>query len=416
MITMIKNQNIHEAIEYILVSLESQGQAPGTLKNYKSSFNVFENYLNQHGISRVNETVCLGYIYSKTGLKVQSFNERTLNSKINRRMMPLHLLLMYLDTGEFLYEPRNIKKIFLCPEGFRDEYEMFVEECNRRGYSNATINSNTQKIQFFLKYLDSVQISSSDEITLNHIDKFLALYDNAAVKYVGTILYVLRNYLSFVYQNGFTCCDFSLLLPKIRVMRNSSIPYAWEKKDILKLLNAIDREDPKGKRDYALILMIVRLGLRISDIRSMKLSSLNWNRKTVSLNMMKTNQPIELPLLDDIGWAVIDYLKNGRPKTSSDNLFVRHRPPFTAFGETETFHKSLHRYMIKADLEIPMNEHHGMHSLRSTLARNMLETQAPLLVISQTLGHQSINTTSIYLKIDIDGLRKCTLDPEEVFQ
>jgi len=227
---MIKNQNIHEAIEYILVSLESQGQAPGTLKNYKNSFNVFENYLNQHGISQVNETVCLGYIYSKTGFKVQSFNERMLNPKINRRMMPLHLLLMYLDTGKFLYEPRNIKKIFLCPEGFRDEYEMFVEECNRRGYANSTINSNTQKIQFFLKYLDSVQISSSDEITLNHIGKFLALYDNAAVKYVGTILYVLRNYLSFVYQNGFTCCDFSLLLPKVRVMRNSSIPYAWEKR------------------------------------------------------------------------------------------------------------------------------------------------------------------------------------------
>jgi len=188
------------------------------------------------------------------------------------------------------------------------------------------------------------------------------------------------------------------------------------KKNIIKLLNAIDREDPKGKRDYALILMIVRLGLRISDIRSMKLSSLNWNRKTISLNMMKTKQPIELPLLDDIGWAIIDYLKNGRPATFSDNLFVRHRPPFTAFGETENFHKSLHRYMVKAGLLIPMNEHHGMHSLRSTLARNMLESQATLSVISQTLGHQNINTTSIYLKIDITGLRKCSLDPEEVFQ
>lgn len=199
-------------------------------------------------------------------------------------------------------------------------------------------------------------------------------------------------------------------------MRNSTIPYAWKKDDVMRFLNAIDREDPKGKRDYALMLMIVRLGLRISDIRSMKFSSLNWNRKTISLSMHKTKQPIELPLLDDIGWAVIDYLRNGRPATACENLFVRHRPPFKAFGETETFHRSLHRYMIKAGLEIPLNSHYGVHSLRSTLARNMLETQAPLSVISETLGHQNMNTTSIYLKIDIDGLRKCALDPEEVLQ
>lgn len=413
---MNKNKSIHEAIKFILASLEAQGQAPGTLKNYQGSFNIFEKYLNELGISHVDEDVCLEYIYLKTGQKLHSFHEKTLDSNINRRMKPLHLLLMYLNTGEFLYQPRKIKEPFLCPGGFRDEYDMFVVECKRRDYANATLNSNVQKVQYFLIYLDSIQVSSSEEITLDHIGDFIATYDASAVKYVGTILYVLRNYMSFLYQNGFICCEFSPMLPKIRVMRNSSIPYAWKKEDVMKLLNAIDREDPKGKRDYAIILMIIRLGLRISDIRSMKLSSLNWNRKTVSLSMQKTKQPIELPLIDDIGWAVIDYLRNGRPTTVCENLFVRHRPPYKAFGETETFHKSLHRYMVKAGLKIPLNEHHGMHSLRSTLARNMLEAQAPLPVISETLGHQNINTTSIYLKIDIGGLRKCALDPEEVFQ
>lgn len=413
---MNKNKCIPEAIKFILTSLEAQGQAPGTLKNYKNSFSVFEKHLNKRGISRVDEDVCLEYIHLKTGRQLRSFNEKTLDSNINRRMKPLHLLLMYLDTGEFHYQPRKIKEPFLCPEGFHDEYDIFVEECRRRDYANATLNINVQKVQCFLIYLGSVHVSSSDEISLNHIGDFIATYDASAVKYVGTILYVLRNYLSFLYHNGYTCCDFSPLLPKIRVMRNSSIPYAWKKEDVKKLLNAIDREDPKGKRDYAIILMIVRLGLRISDIRSMKLSSLNWNRKTISLSMQKTKQPIELPLLDDIGWAVIDYLRNGRPATACENLFIRHRPPYKAFGETESFHQSLRRYMVKAGLEIPLNSHYGMHSLRSTLARNMLEAQVTLPVISEILGHQNINTTSIYLKIDITGLRICALDPEEVFQ
>lgn len=137
-------------------------------------------------------------------------------------------------------------------------------------------------------------------------------------------------------------------------MRNAFIPYSWNTEDVKKLLGAVDRADPKGKRDYAILLMVVRLGLRVSDIRGMKLSCLNWNRKTITLNMQKTKRSIELPLLDDIGWAVIDYLKNGRPQTPSDRVFVRHRAPFDAFGENESFWRDMHRYMVKAGLDIPL--------------------------------------------------------------
>ena len=132
--------------------------------------------------------------------------------------------------------------------------------------------------------------------------------------------------------------------------------------------------------------------------------------------MQKTKQPLKLPLLDDTGWAIIDYLKNGRPETRCDAVFVRRRAPYDSFGENECFYQGLHRYMVKAGLETPLDFHCGLHSLRSTLARNMLEAKAPLPVISEVLGHQSINTTSIYLKIDLDGLKRCALDPEEVFK
>lgn len=199
------------------------------------------------------------------------------------------------------------------------------------------------------------------------------------------------------------------------IRRNAIIPYCWKREDIDKLLKAVDRGDPKGKRDYAILLLVIRLGLRVSDIRGLRLSNLNWSRKTILLTMQKTKYPLKLPLLDDIGWAIIDYLKNGRPKTECDSVFIRHRAPYDSFGENECFHRELHRYMLKAGLKIPLHFHCGLHSLRSTLARNMLEAKAPLPVISEALGHRSINTTSIYLKIDVDGLKRCALDPEEVF-
>jgi integrase/recombinase XerD len=199
-------------------------------------------------------------------------------------------------------------------------------------------------------------------------------------------------------------------------MRNAFIPHSWRKEDVIKLLNSIDREDPKGKRDYAIILMVVRLGLRASDIRSLNIANINWQRKNINLTMKKTGFPLELPLLDDIGWAIIDYLKNGRPKTKCTRLFVRHRAPFDSVGDNESFYRELHRYMQTASIIPPQGIHCGLHSLRSTLARQMLDSNAPLPIISETLGHQNINTTSIYLKIDLEGLRKCTLDPEEVLK
>ncbi|KGP76763.1 hypothetical protein JT05_02990 [Desulfosporosinus sp. Tol-M] len=303
---------------------------------------------------------------------------------------------------------------FQCPEGFNEEYLLFQESYEERHYAGSTIVSNNNILHKFLYFLNDENIKSSLDITPSEVTKFPGNYSTAKPKYVSTILYVMRNYLFFLYQQAFTKEDLSKSLPRVRTMRNAFIPYSWNTEDVKKLLGAVDRADPKGKRDYAILLIVVRLGLRVSDLRGLRLSSLNWKRKTISISMQKTKRPLELPLLEDIGWAIIDYLKNGRPQTSSDRVFVRHRAPFDAFGENESFHRELHRYMVKAGLNIPLDVHCGLHSLRSTLARNMLESNATLPVISETLGHQNINTTSLHLKIDLSGLRRCALDPDEV--
>lgn len=179
------------------------------------------------------------------------------------------------------------------------------------------------------------------------------------------------------------------------------------------MLDTIDRNNPEGKRDYAIILCVTRLGLRASDIRNLRFGNLNWSRKTIMITMVKTKRPIELPLLEDVGWALIDYLKNGRPESKSDCVFIRHKAPYTQFGDCNSFHRMLSRRMHKAGLSTK-GQKHGLHSLRNTLARQMLEHGTPLPVISEVLGHVSVQTTGLYLKIDLNGLRNCVLDPEEV--
>ncbi len=407
-------QDIQAAIEAVLKALEDQNYSPHTVHLHRGVLNGLVKFMKVQGIRTLNEAVCMDFIRSRTGTNMQGF-WGTGDRKTNTYMKPVQNLLAFMENGSVFYQMRPKIPPFKCPKAFEEEYLLFQDECEERHYAKSTITSSNYILHKFLLYLNLNNVCSSEDIKPSHLTGFLSNYTKAKPKYVVTILSILRNYLSFLYQQEFMKHDVASFLPKSRIMRNAFIPYSWKTEDVKKLLKAVDRGDPKGKRDYAILLLIVHLGLRVSDIRGLKLLNLNWTRKTITMTMQKTKQPLELPLLDNIGWAIIDYLKNGRPETKCDRVFVRHRAPFDAFGENESFYRELHRYMIKAGLDTPVDVHCGMHSLRSTLARNMLETKAPLPVISEVLGHQNINSSSIYLKIDINGLKKCALDPEEVF-
>ena len=405
--------DLQTTMEAVLKLQREQGYALSTLKQHRGVYHGLLKFMLANNYTTLNEDIGLEYVHNRAGTIMKGFYGRG-DPKTNVYMKPVQNLLVYMKSGSVAYYMRPKLADFRCPEGFEEEYLLFQDAYEERHYANATILSNNLIVHKFLDFLDEENVTESLEITPSHVTQFLGRYSSAKPKYVATILYILRNYLSFLCQQGFTKKDLSTSLPKVRIMRNAFIPYSWNTEDVKKLLGAVDRADPKGKRDYAILLIVVRLGLRVSDIRGLNLTSLNWNRKTITLNMQKTRRSLELPLLDDVGWAVIDYLKNGRPQTPSDRVFVRHRAPFDAFGENESFWRDMHRYMIKAGLDIPLDVHCGLHSLRSTLARNMLETNASLPIIAETLGHQNINTTSIYLKIDIVGLRRCALDPDGV--
>lgn len=129
--------------------------------------------------------------------------------------------------------------------------------------------------------------------------------------------------------------------------------------------------------------------------------------------MQKTKQQLELPLLEDVGWAIIDYLKNGRPETKTDHVFIRHKAPYDGFADNNCLQKMLIRHMDIVKIDTMDDQKHGLHSLRCTLGLRLLENGTPLPIISEALGHQSVQTR-FYLKIDMHGLSNCVIDPEEV--
>lgn len=176
-------------------------------------------------------------------------------------------------------------------------------------------------------------------------------------------------------------------------------------------MNGIDRGNPTGRRDYAMLLMVARLGLRAPGMRSMLISDVGWSARTISITQHKTGVPLELPLLDDIGWAVIDYLREGRPKAATcPQLFVRQVAPFDAFGATANLTNILTRRARGAGIRAP-RDHKTPRPLRHALAKRLLEQEVPIEDISRILGHVDRRTTSIYLRMDVDSLSACALDP-----
>jgi integrase len=177
----------------------------------------------------------------------------------------------------------------------------------------------------------------------------------------------------------------------------------------------IDRQSAIGKRDYAMILLTARLGLRISDLRQLDLGDLDWRAKTLTVIQRKTGRPLSLPLLGDVGWAVIDYVRHGRPETGCAKVFIKHRHPFGAFGGSSSVATRLSRYAARAGIGFPAGDTCGMHSLRGALAVAMIGSGTPVPVVSAVLGHASTDTTqAYYLRFDTERLRRCALDVEDV--
>ena len=197
----------------------------------------------------------------------------------------------------------------------------------------------------------------------------------------------------------------------MQTRKQTRIPSVWNPDDLKKLISVIDRGNPCGKRDYAMILLVALLGLRSIDVKRLTFENFNWNDNYLEFSQSKTSAPVRLPLLKDVGWAVIDYLQNGRPISESSYVFLRHVAPLEPFSDDDHLHHMIMKYIRLAKIRIS-NKKVGMHSLRHTLATTLLEQHQPIEIIADILGHQSVESTPTYLKSSLSLLRECTLNPE----
>jgi integrase len=244
------------------------------------------------------------------------------------------------------------------------------------------------------------------------IGAFVATLAGYAPKTVEHKLCAVRSLLRFAAAGGLIDRGVLETVPAARSSRQARIPSVWEAADVAKVLEAIDRGNPSGKRDFAIVLLICRLGLRAVDVKRLRFADLDWPGNRVSVVQAKTGWRVWLPLLKDVGWAIIDYVRDGRPHSDCPEVFIRHTAPIGPFSDQDHLHQILVKHARVARVSLSEQRRRGMHSLRHTLATRLMEDGTPVEQIADILGHQSVQSTGVYLKSSLGLLARCALDPD----
>ncbi|MCX6926147.1 MAG: site-specific integrase [Verrucomicrobia bacterium] len=193
-----------------------------------------------------------------------------------------------------------------------------------------------------------------------------------------------------------------MAVPTVAGWRLSELPHYLEPAEVEKVLDVCDRRRKVGKRNYAILLLLARLGLRAGEVVSLGLDDLDWNAGELRIRG-KGARVDKLPLLEDVGEAIADYLWKARPCCSSRRVFVHIKAPYEGFGRPPNGICCIVRRALKSAKLNPA--HKGAHILRHSLATRMLRKGASLLEIGRVLRHKTIQTTEIYAKVNLNALR-----------
>jgi integrase len=289
-------------------------------------------------------------------------------------------------------------------------YQEFLRE--HRGLAERTLSKRAWQLGQFADFLEEAGVSGMVHLQAAHVQRFMTqLVQGPATRLTYGV--TLRSFLRWAHVQGLLPTDLRAATISARRHRHQGLRDVLSEDEITRLLTTVDRSSRTGRRDYAVLVLAARYGLRPSDIRQLRLEDLQWRAGLITIRQAKTGRPLVLPLLTEVAAALVEYLRDGRPATEARQLFVRLRAPFDPFVGTNNLASIIRTALRRAGLtERPGRR--GLYLFRHTLATRLLAGECPIKTISDVLGHVSSDTTMEYANIDLRGLRRVALSEAEV--
>lgn len=300
------------------------------------------------------------------------------------------------------------------PDPFADALPDFFEylACER-GLRPASIGSYQHHLVRFEGYLAQIGVAKLAELSPAILSAFVA--ERAGAGLAKTTLRdccgVLRVFLRYAHRERVVASDLSGVMEWPQAYRLSSIPRSISWEEVGRVLAGVDRRTPAGKRDYAILLLLVTYGLRGREVAALTLDDIDWKRERLAVPERKAGHSTAFPLSGSVGEALVDYLRHGRPQSSSRRVFFRAVAPVEPIGPAAVSSRARH-YLLKAGIEVPRP---GSHTLRHTCVQRLVDADFALKTIGDFVGHRSAKSTEIYAKVAVESLRQVALgDGEDV--
>jgi site-specific recombinase XerD len=220
---------------------------------------------------------------------------------------------------------------------------------------------------------------------------------------------VLRVFLRYAHRERLIAKDLSTCVEMSRVYRLSGVPRSISWDDVRRMLDAVDRRTAAGRRDYAILVLLVTYGLRGREVAAMTLDDIDWKRERLRVPERKAGHSTGYPLSATVGTALLDYLQHGRPKTTERRIFLRVLAPQGPFTQSAISGRVAY-YLHRAGIHVPRA---GSHTLRHTCVQRLVDADFPFKVIGDYVGHRSPESTDIYAKVAVDALREVALGDGE---
>jgi site-specific recombinase XerD len=272
-----------------------------------------------------------------------------------------------------------------------------------RGLSQATLKNSLPFVRSFLAHRFGARPIVMDDVRAPEVTRFLlrklrTLGPSRAKLLVGA----LRSFFRFLRWRGEITIDLAACVPKVADWRLSALPKSLQADEVQRLLGSCDRGTVTGQRDYTLLLLLARLGLRAGEVVALTLDDIDWEAGELTV-LGKGARRDRLPLPRDVGQAMVTYLRQGRPQDCTNRrFFIRRKAPCRGFASSVAVCTIVRRALERAGIASPRK---GAHLLRHSLATEMLRKGASLAEIGEVLRHRLVDTTAIYAKVDLVALR-----------
>ena len=340
----------------------------------------------------------------KHGAWCRSAHDRTVVHSHGR--VPVEQMLRLLVPG-FIGTTRRVALPFQAAvPGF---FPYLREE---RGLRPQTLHGYEHHLRAFEAFLQRVGASHLPDLSPALLSRFLTesaprLCPGGVRGRSGTLRVLLR----YLHRQGVIATDLSCAVPRGRSYLQATIPRAISWADVERVLASVDRRSPLGKRDYALLLLLVTYGLRAREVSALQLEDFDWRQAQLRVSARKGGHSTIYPLSATVGEAIIDYLRFGRPAVTDRHLFLIMKSPFGPLNHYAVSSRA-GAYLRAAGVQVPRA---GSHTFRHTCVQHLVEADVPFKVIGDYVGHRTQEATQIYGKVALHRLRQLALgDAEEV--